>query len=118
MIGRRIQRFPSRSPNCSSFFGLGWARITTYILVKKLLFAMSILRLDNQNIVQQVFVKKVKLFHENEVLRINENRSPTFDILNCAVKAGVYNILYEITIDDAPVVSKCAWSKLIWSKAW
>ena len=86
--------------------------------MKKLLFAMSILRLDNQNIVKQVFVKRAKLFHENEGLRINQNKSPTFSILNCAIKAGVYNILHDITIDNTPAVSKCAWSKLIWSKAW
>ena len=36
--GRRIQHFPARFPNCSSSYGFGWVRITTYICVKKLLY--------------------------------------------------------------------------------
>ena len=92
-IGRRIQRFPSKSPNCSSFFGLGWLRITTFILVKKLLFALSILRLDHCNIVKQVFITRVKSFHNDQSLKDNKNFSPTYDLLNYAIKAGVYNIL-------------------------
>ena len=33
--GRRVQRFPQRSPNMTSFFGLGWIKINTYIMIKK-----------------------------------------------------------------------------------
>ena len=44
--GRRIQRFPKRSPACSSFYGLGWIRIETYIQVKKLLFLMSLIKTE------------------------------------------------------------------------
>ena len=36
--GRRVQRFPKKSPSCSSYFGLGWIRIDTYVQIKKLLF--------------------------------------------------------------------------------
>ena len=32
--GRRIQRFPHRSLNHTSFYGLGWVKLTTFILVK------------------------------------------------------------------------------------
>ena len=28
--GRRVQRFPKRSPKCTSYYGLGWIRIETY----------------------------------------------------------------------------------------
>ena len=43
--GRRIQRFPNSSPNITSFFGLVWVRITTYLCIKKILFICTILRL-------------------------------------------------------------------------
>ena len=39
--GRRIQRFPQRSPNASSYFGLGWMKLTTYVSAKKALFIMT-----------------------------------------------------------------------------
>ena len=32
--GKRIQRFPQRSTNTSSSYGLGWLKITAYIRVK------------------------------------------------------------------------------------
>ena len=100
-IGRRIQRFPARSPSCTSFYGLGWLRITTYILVKKILFALTILRLDPENIVRKIFVMKVEIYHENRrVHAYNHNRNPTFDILNHAVKAGVYNLFYYTSLED------------------
>ena len=34
--GKRVQRFPQRAPNNSSFSGLGWLKLTSYIKVKKL----------------------------------------------------------------------------------
>ena len=118
-LGRRIQRFPARSPSCSSFYGLGWLRITTYILVKKLLFALSILRLAPENIVRQIFIMKVNMFHENKNLySLNVNRSPTFDNLNQAAKAGVYNMLYDMTTGKKHILSKSTWSKMVWAKAW
>ena len=39
--GRRIQRFPHRAPNASSFYGLGWLKRTSYIRVKKLSFILT-----------------------------------------------------------------------------
>ena len=118
-IGRRIQRFSYRSPNCSSFFGLGWLRITTYILVKKLLFALTILRLEPENVVRRIFTTKVRMFNDNrDECSKNCNHSPAYDILNNALKAGVYNILYDMTMGKKQIIPKVTWLKLIWSKAW
>ena len=118
LIGRRIQRFPSRSPNCSSFFGLGWIRITSFILVKKRLFALSILRLDNHNIVKQVFMTNARSFLSDNRSRINKHSSPTYDILNCAIKAGLYNNVLDMINGRIHVMAKSAWSMLVRSKAW
>ena len=43
--GRRIQRFPQRSSNASSYFGLGWMKLTTYVTAKKVLFILTIIRI-------------------------------------------------------------------------
>ena len=117
--GRRIQRFPARSPSCSSFYGLGWLRITTYILVKKLLFVLTILRLDPENIVRKIFILKVEMYHMNSDVHIlNNNKSPTFDILNHAKKAGVYKLIYDMCTGKMQIFPKATWSKIIWAKAW
>ena len=38
-------------------FGLGCVRVATFILIKKLLFAFSILRLDVKSIIRSVFIE-------------------------------------------------------------
>ena len=117
--GKRIQRFPARSPNCSSFFGLGWTRITTYIFVKKLLFAMSILRLDEQSVIRRVFLERFTFYINNmKQCRENKSRSPTFDLLNSATRFGVLSQLCDIVTGRMLPYSKKAWSNIIWNKAW
>ena len=118
-IGRRIQRFPSRSPKFSSFYGLGWSRIVTYIWIKKLLFIMSILRLKEDNVVRRVFVKCTEVFNENVHKHVdNINNSPTYDLSNTACKFGLYNLIYEFTSGVRVVPSKNTWTKIIWERAW
>ena len=51
--GRRLQRFPARSPRSSSFYGLGWVRVTTFIMIKQMLFIMTILRLKEDNVIRR-----------------------------------------------------------------
>ena len=117
--GKRVQRFPPRSPNCSGFFGLGWIRITTYILVKKLLFALSILRLDDQSLIRRVFIERSKTFMENRPQgKDNIFESPTFAILNTAKRLGVLSTLCDMMSGRTPLKSKSKWSNLVWDKAW
>ena len=118
-MGKRIQRLPSRSPNSSSFYGLGWMRIPTYILIKKLLFAMSILRLKDNNVVRRVFIERVRDFkNRNDTNLENVHASPTFEILLAATKLGVLNILYDICDNRKTCIPKKMWSNCIWNKAW
>ena len=58
--GRRFQRFPYRSPNGSIFAAMGWARITTYIYIKKLLFILTILRMGAGNVIYDIFKKRFR----------------------------------------------------------
>ena len=92
--GRRIQRFPKRSPSTTSFFGLGWIRLTTYILIKKLLFIMTILRMDCHNVIRSIFVSRLNYYLVNvEVNKNNRFKSPTFDLLNACSKLGLLNLV-------------------------
>ena len=116
---RRVQRFPHRTPKCSSFYGLGWIRLTTYIYIKKMLFLLSIIRLDENNVIRRIFVNSVESFLSNrEQCRINTYRSPVYDICTTCEKFGILDTITSIMSGSSPIPSKKKWSELIWRKGW
>ena len=115
--GRRVQQFPNRSPNCSSFLGLGWLRITTYISIRKSIFALTFLRMDADNIVRRVFIAKL-LAHMNNTGSRFLCYSPTEGIIAAAEKFGILGILHDMVRGISPVMSKAKWSQTVWRKAW
>ena len=94
--GSRVQRFPKRSPSCSSYYGLGWIRIDTYVQIKKLLFILTLIRMEVDNRLRIVFNERVMQYiNSNELGRNNEYNSPIFEMLNVAARFGLLqNILY------------------------
>ena len=117
--GKRVQRFPQRAPNKSSFYGLGWLKLTLFIKVKKLLFLRSILKMSPENVILQIFkIKFGKFYDDMEGCRKNIHHSPIYDILNIALIFGVFNAIRDMTVGGRCVVSKKAWSHLIWERAW
>ena len=118
-VGKRIQRFPSRSPNSCSFFGLGWMRLSTYILVKKMLFALTILRMDVDSIIRQVFTMRICDFKlKPDVISENVHNSPTCEILKAADRLGILKILCDMSTGGKPLYSKKGWSRYVWERAW
>ena len=61
--GRRVQRCPQRAPNPSSFYGLGWLKLSTYIKVKKLIFISSISKLDQRNVIRKIFETRLNVLY-------------------------------------------------------
>ena len=117
--GRRIQRFPQRSLNLTSFYGLGWIRLTTFLLVKKLLFILTIMRMDANNIVRQVLnYRSDKFMQDVDGHSINSLKSPIFDLLNAARRLGLLNTVVGMINGTIPLYSKKRWSKYMWSQAW
>ena len=107
-IGKRIQRLLPRAPNSCSSFGLGWMRLVTFILIKKLLFALTILRLNENSLIRNVFVERSKLFEQDRrALCENLHNSPTFEIYNAASRFGVFNVLCDMA---------CGWKTLCTKK--
>ena len=117
-VGKRIQRFPPQALNCS-FFGLGWMRIATHILIKNILFAMTILRLRGDGTVRQVFIERAKQFKNGQGIE-DENLydSPKLEILKAAARLGILNIFIEMCVGKRILLSKRKWSVLIWERAW
>ena len=117
-VGRKVQRFPPRSPNETSYVGLGWLRLELFIYVKKLLFVRTVAVLEDDSIYKEVFVKRARQFDGNiEVGFENKNGSPVFDILKVAHLFELYDEVMRM-ITGVAFYSKRRWKDLIWSKAW
>ena len=117
--GRRVQRFPHRTPRHSSFYGLGWIRITTFIFIKKLLFALSIIKLDESNVIRRVFCSSVRCFMSDiDKYRKNINRSPVYDICISCDKFGLLLTMADMLSGALPIPSKKKWSQIVWKKGW
>ena len=117
--GRRIQRFPQRSPSISSYFGLGWLRLETFIYVKKLLFLLTILSMENTHRVNMVFRERVnKYFMNREAGILNKYGSPVYDLMNVCARFVVLDEVVGVIMGAVSIPHKKTWSKRIWSKAW
>ena len=117
--GRRVQRFHQRSPSSSSFFGLGWIRIETLILVKKVLFILTLLRMGHNDIVRDVFKARVIAYIQNrEDGMQNQYDSPVFDLLNAANRLGLLGLVLDMAAGVTIIISKVNRSKKVWSNAW
>ena len=117
--GRRVQRFPQRSPSGSSFYGLGWIRIETLILVKKVLFIHTFLRMKHNSIIVSIFKARV-VDYLKDVARGETNvfDSPVYDLINASKRLGVKEEICNMLAGNVNIVSKVSWSKLVWAKAW
>ena len=82
--GRKVQRFPARSPNDTCCLGIGWLSIVRYIYVRKLIFVCTIWAMDDDEPVKKVFLLKYDMF-KNRCMDAETSFSPTFEILRVAV---------------------------------
>ena len=82
-VGRRCQRFPTRTPNYRAVYSLGWISIERYVKVKKLLFLRTIMVMTDDAICKQILVHRTREYQiDVPKSNINEYNSPVFDILN------------------------------------
>ena len=117
--GKRVQRFPYRTPRFCSFYGLGWIRLSTYIMIKKLLFILSIIKLDYDNVIRKVFCNSFEAFMANTTqCRKNVYRSPVYEICKACEKFGIIDMVGCIVRGEIPIPSKKKWSDLLWKKGW
>ena len=115
--GRRVQRFPKRSPNSSSYYGLGWVRIETFIQVKKLLFILTYLSMDENSTQRRVFNSRVRNYVEG-ANPTNPHCSPIFEILDTSVRFDLLNAILNMAFGHTAISAKKVWSKLVWDRAW
>ena len=93
--------------------------MTTYILVKKMLFAMTILRLKDDSLIKQVFKERSKCFRlSTETATENGHNSPFYEILKTVLRMDVSNLLYDMCTGTKDILSMRKWSSYIWENAW
>ena len=67
---------------------------------------------------EKVLVNMIDHFCEDkESGRMNRFNSPIFNILDTAVVFGVFSSILEMAEGNIPIVSKRAWSHLVWDRA-
>ena len=116
--GRRIQRFPPRSPNETAFVGLGWMRLENYIYAKKLIFIRTILVRDNKCIYKQVFITRAISFNNDIAKGIeNANDSLVYDILRLTILYDIYDDVMRMVM-QSHMYTKSEWKKKVWARAW
>ena len=116
--GRRFQRFPKWSPSETSFKGLGWMRLETYIYAKKLVFIRTILVRDEGCLYKKVFKLRAVQFNSDiDKYSRNTYDSPIFDMLRIAIIFDLYHIVMGLVTNDH-FYSKQQWKSMIWTRAW
>ena len=116
--GKRIQRFPRYTPNETSFRGLGWMRLETYIYAKKLVFIRTILIRDESCIYRKLLKKRAIKFNA-DIITCSENRydSPIFDILRIAIIFDMYQLVMNFLL-RGHLYTRSQWKNMIWTRAW
>ena len=65
--------------------------LCTYICVKKLIFALTIIKLDENNMIKKLFKNRAKTFNGNIAAGLqNEHNSPLLEILRVSYNYGLY----------------------------
>ena len=116
--GRRLQRFNSSSPSISSFFGLGWIGLTTFICIKKLMFIHTILIMSEDSNIRKNFKERALIFNGNIRIGVaNTSRSPIFEMLKISINFGMYEQVMRCLF-GLIVIDKQTWKKDVWKRAW
>ena len=72
-----------------------------------------------ENPVRNIFEVRFEQFCENtDKCRINEHRSPIFNILKVAFSYGLLGAIKCMLKYTIPFSSKRAWSKIVWERTW
>ena len=116
--GRRFQCFTMNSPNASSYYGLGWIGLNTFICINKLIFTFTMITMDGSNYIRKLFRQRAIDFNDNiQEWMVNRFRSPTFEILKISINFGLYDALMRQLFYQRSF-TKNEWKALLLKTAW
>ena len=117
-IGRRMQRFHSRSPIHTSIRGLGWMRLETVVYAKKVMYLRTILCMEEGTIYRRVLTSRLEEFLlDTTSASRNEHFSPLFDIFRVTIMFGMMNMTINM-VNGTHFYSKSVWKREVWANAW
>ena len=83
------------------------------------MFALSIIKLDENNVIRRVFCSSVSCFMSDiDKYRENINRSQVYDICISCEKFGLLVTMADMLSGALPIPSKKKWSQIVWKKGW
>ena len=116
--GRRLQRFNFNSQTHSCYYGLGWMDLCTYACINKLIFLHTIVRLEEDNMVNMLFKNRAKTFNEDIRAGLqNIHKSPLFGIFKVSYNFGLYDDVIRMYFGIV-VYSSLQWKDKVWKVAW
>ena len=75
--------------------------------------------MDDTHRIKMIFRERVmKFLKDKEAGEHNIYGSPTFDLLNMCTKFDALDEVISMLVGNTAIISKIAWSKKIWEKAW
>ena len=92
--------------------------LCTYICVKKLIFALTIIKLDENSMIKKLFKIRAKAFNDNIAAGLqNEHKSPIFEILRVSYNYGLYEEIMRVLFGTI-TYNKNQWKTRVWATAW
>ena len=102
-----------------AFFGLGWVRFETLIVIKKVLFIHTLIRMADTNVLKILFKARVMDYlKDRNKGETNTFKSPVFGMLNACKTLGVLDNVLNMISSNFLSYGKKSWSKLAWERGW
>ena len=117
-IGKRMQRFHPKIPSTCSFYGLGWMRLERIIQLKKLMFILTIMKMDDGDLPKRIFCERAKFYFLNMHIGAENNyQSAVFDLLNVSLVFGLLEKVKDMVL-NRHIYGKNVWKEWVWKKGW
>ena len=113
--GRKSQRFPQRSPNCSAYAPLGWVSLEKVVYAKKLLFLRSICVMKDDATCKRILLNRTNVYNDDRNKgRLNACNSPIFEIFNIAERINLTDKCLNMVVNGHME----SWSRIVWEGIW
>ena len=112
---RRLQRFRFNSFNATSYACLGWMNIIQFIKARKIIFLRTILVMEEYMPIKRILIARIDNYEDDNV---NQFDSPLMQILSFCAEFQLLDRVRVMATNPGGIMSKSAWKKLVWEKAW
>ena len=106
-----MQRFHPKIPSTCSFYGLGRMRLERIIQIKKLMFILTIMKMDDGDLPKRIFCERAKFYFLNMHIGAENNyQSAVFDLLNVCLVFGLLEKVKDMVLNHH-IYGKNVWKE-------